>query len=665
METLARLRTANAAMRDRDQPLNDELNELTGAGGPTPELPGGELQVETIVMRTGRPVLAIKQDEAQLTFDDADSTVWSARLMAARSHLVRATRAVGRIEVEGHSLAWLGTGWLVAPDTIVTNRHVAAEFGRLSGSSFVFRQGPGGGLMRASIDLLEEIDRADSLTFELRQILHIEDPDGPDLAFLRVDQIEGPSPVTPIALAETTHPDDFVAVIGYPARDSRIPDVDLMDRIFGNVYNKKRLAPGQVVAPRGGTLTHDCSTLGGNSGSVVLSLATGDAVGLHFAGRFLEANFAVSSEVVAQRLDDVQKGRAARRRGPGVSEDAQQAAVQQPGEARSSARRTYLVPLSITVEVGDPYQVASGGDRPGGRPIDVTVRGVPGGDGEVFVETVPGDYADREGYETSFLGEGPEVPLPVITIGADDVLTFEFDGQDEQVLKYEHFSVLMSASRRLCRFSAVNIDGNQSKSFARVGWRTDPRIPADAQIRDEAYGNPPRFSRGHMTRREEPIWGSDDEASRGNADSMHVTNAVPQMQPFNAGIWLDLEDYALQNARRDDMRISVFTGPFLEDDDPTRFGVQIPVEFWKVIAFVHDETGEVCATGYTMSQRDFLREEEFVFGAHETAQVSISSIEQRAGLFFGPLARLDPFVEQEGISPHLTDVTQIQLLRKR
>ncbi|MET0781777.1 MAG: DNA/RNA non-specific endonuclease, partial [Microbacterium sp.] len=181
----------------------------------------------------------------------------------------------------------------------------------------------------------------------------------------------------------------------------------------------------------------------------------------------------------------------------------------------------------------------------------------------------------------------------------------------------------------------------------------------------ECYGDPPKFSRGHMTRREDPVWGSDAVASRGNSDSMHVTNAVPQMQPFNAGIWLDLEDYALQNARRDVMKISVFTGPFLEDDDPTMFGVQIPVEFWKVIAFVHDETGELCATGYTMSQRDFLSEDEFVFGAHETSQRSISSIEQRAGLSFGPLAQLDPFEEQEGIAPRLTDITQIQFLRRR
>jgi endonuclease G, mitochondrial len=93
--------------------------------------------------------------------------------------------------------------------------------------------------------------------------------------------------------------------------------------------------------------------------------------------------------------------------------------------------------------------------------------------------------------------------------------------------------------------------------------------------------------------------------------------------------------------------------------------VKVPVEFWKVIAFVHDETDELCATGYTMSQRNFLSEEEFVFGAHKTAQRTISSIERRAGLSFGPLADLDPFEEPEGIAPHLTDVTQIQFIRRR
>jgi endonuclease G len=144
---------------------------------------------------------------------------------------------------------------------------------------------------------------------------------------------------------------------------------------------------------------------------------------------------------------------------------------------------------------------------------------------------------------------------------------------------------------------------------------------------------------------------------------MHVTNTVPQMQPFNAGIWLALESYALDNARDDRMRIAVFTGPFLLADDPVREGVRIPRSFWKVIAFIHDETRKLCATGYTMSQEDFLRDAEFVFGRHKTSQTRIADIERGAGLSFGRLTALDPFdSDQEGVAAPLTDPSQIRFL---
>jgi len=227
------------------------------------------------------------------------------------------------------------------------------------------------------------------------------------------------------------------------------------------------------------------------------------------------------------------------------------------------------------------------------------------------------------------------------------------------VLNYTHFSVVMSKSRRMCRFSACNIDGKTSRRTTRSGWQFDPRIPKEAQIMKECYGNAPKFSRGHMTRREDPAWGPDAEL--GNKDSMHVTNAVPQIQLLNGGVWLALEDYALKNARKDKQKISVFTGPFLANNDPFRFKVKVPITFWKVIAFIHDETGELCATGYTMSQKSFIGEEEFVFGRHENNQRPIKEIERRAGISFGPLAELDPLKDQsEGVSALLTQTNQIR-----
>ncbi len=71
-------------------------------------------------------------------------------------------------------------------------------------------------------------------------------------------------------------------------------------------------------------------------------------------------------------------------------------------------------------------------------------------------------------------------------------------------------SVVMNQHRRMCFFSICNIDGKQSKrGIARIPWKKDPRIPAKMQIKDECYANPPKFSRSHMTRKEDPIWGDE------------------------------------------------------------------------------------------------------------------------------------------------------------
>jgi subtilisin family serine protease len=326
VDALARLKAANADLERRDAALRDELAEARDRARVTPEgrtasesveiagerVSFSQFAQETIVRKTGRPVLAVIRHQARLSFEEADSRIWKERLERAGDGLAQAAAAIGRIEVEGHALAWLGTGWLVAPDIIVTNRHVAGAFGRRQGTDFVFRQGLSGAAMSASIDFLEEMERADSLSFTLSEILHIEEDDGPDVAFLRVRASGKTSLARPIALAASTpEPDEAVAVIGYPARDSRIPDVDLMERIYGNTYDKKRLAPGVIMRASRQHLQHDCTTLGGNSGSAVISLATGDAVGLHFAGTFLTANHAVPSTVVQERLEQVTRpGRA-------------------------------------------------------------------------------------------------------------------------------------------------------------------------------------------------------------------------------------------------------------------------------------------------------------------------------------------------------------------
>lgn len=665
-----------ARLRNSDPELFRELKAMFDA--PTPEsgvvsrkplesrstTSAPPITMESIVLAKGRPVLAIRKDETVIEFSEEDSKVWKQRLTDAQLALKPAIQAIGRIEVEGHpQLDWIGTGWLIHPGIVVTNRHVAREFSRNSPNGFIYRNAINGSKMVASIDFVEEIERQDSSrTFKLSDVIHIEDDDGPDIAFLKVRNDGDPSH---IPLADSFDATKWVATVGYPARDSRVPDQQLMDRLFGNVYNSKRFAPGQVIRVEDGYLLHDCTTLGGNSGSPILG-PNGAAVGLHFSGRYGEANYAVSSPVVAEKLSHALRGTSpATYSFPDIpqTQSRQQGATTLGNSVRAIST---TIPIHITVTIGEcdgNSTRASAPTKSGGLQPAPSVAPAGDGreDGEVIDESrQPSDYLDRKGYDDTFIGF--KVPLPEIVEAADDVLEFSFNGNPHETeLRYEHFSVTMRKSRRMCFFSAVNIDGKRSVKVKRTGWLIDPRIDTKYQIKNECYGNPPRFSRGHMTRREDPNWGTAQSASKGNSDSMHVTNAVPQMQSFNAGIWLSLEDYALDNAREDDMKISVLTGPVFKKSDPVRYGVKIPVTFWKVIAFIHDKTGKLSATGYSISQKDFLESPEFVFGAYETHQRSLHWIEQQTGLSFGKLTSNDRFGDTESVrQSSITDPSQIR-----
>ena len=682
-EQLARLRRYRASVQANDPQLGEESRDLgVVTEGFTEALPTQlvEQQIveESIIMRRERPVLAIKENVTQLVFvDEAESEIWRSRLSQAKPLLDDAIRAVGRVNLTGGQLDWVGTGWLVAENVIVTNRHVAWEFAERGGDGFTFKMGLNEQIA-ADIDFLQEIESPARLVFQLVKPLHIEDAPGPDVAFFEVMTVSGNAKLAkPIDLAASIAASQNVATIGYPAYDSRIPEPELMERIYGKIYNKKRLAPGGVTRVEQTRVWHNCTTLGGNSGSVVLDLDKGNAIGLHFSGSFLATNYAVRADIVKKMLGDVRAGRAAPRPQAPAREQRPRVPLVTPGRPSLAQRApagtaNLTIPLILNISLAIDHDRAVGPSPTRMRAAD---RHVPD---ELIDETeaVAADYRNRGGYDATFLGDKATVELPTVTRDADDILEFESGGGTETELKYEHYSVVMSRSRRMCFLSACNIDGNLSKKSGRVAWKWDPRIPKSQQILKECYGNPPKFSRGHMTRREDPGWGTSTVAKRGNEDSMHVTNVTPQMQAFNAPIWLALEDYALQHAREDEMRISVFTGPYFTERDPERYGVPIPLTFWKVIAFIHDDTGELCATGYEMNQEQSLpREEEFVFGAFTSpqlgiaTQVPIHSIAARSGVDFGKLASVDPLAgEEEGVfdagsRPPLLALEQIRFVR--
>ena len=78
-----------------------------------------------------------------------------------------------------------------------------------------------------------------------------------------------------------------------------MPSPEVAQRLFGGVYDVKRVSPGQVLISDPGNwyFTHDATTLGGSSGSAVLGLSTGAVAGVHFRGLLEKMRIAVQRDV--------------------------------------------------------------------------------------------------------------------------------------------------------------------------------------------------------------------------------------------------------------------------------------------------------------------------------------------------------------------------------
>ena len=254
--------------------------------------------------------------------------------------------------------------------------------------------------------------------------------------------------------------------------------------------------------------------------------------------------------------------------------------------------------------------------------------------------TKPETFDGRAGYRSDFI-PGWDIPMP---IPGSDVQSPR-RGADGPVLQYEHFSTVQSKSRRMPAVVAVNIDGHKSRKITRTStpWRFDGRLDVADQIGDEVYAEEKNvLDRGHMVRREDPIWGDPVIASQANVDTFHFTNSCPQIARVNQRTWLGLENYILLNSRNEDLLVSVFTGPVFRNDDMKYRGAPIPKSFFKIVAIVTDN-GRPSATGYEVSQEEELSDLEFVFGPYKTYQASIASIEDKTGLKFGDLKKYDGF----------------------
>ena len=319
-----------------------------------------------------------------------------------------------------------------------------------------------------------------------------------------------------------------VATIGYPAYDSRIPEPDLMERIYGKVYNKKRLAPGGVTQRRRRR-----------------ALAQLHDAGRQFRFRGVRPRQRASARAAFQRQLPGHELRGARR-------CREEAAGRRPRRPRDPTDRERIRALRARSSSAVPPSIAQSSGGSGASltiPITVTSRSasIPrawprrrdigcqplraGDEPPEFIaetEAVAADYRDRGGYDPAFLGERVGGRSAVGRPECRRRARFRIRRQVGDRATIRTLFRRYEPQPPHVLLERVNIDGNLSQKSARVGWKWDPRIPKAQQIMNECYGNPPKFSRGHMTRREDPGWGNaeDGQARQRRLDARHQHHAA-------------------------------------------------------------------------------------------------------------------------------------------
>lgn len=612
--------------------------------------------LEAIVRTDGtRPSFLVRDDGVDL--DSSPIGDWGNRLQLSENALRQAVTCIGRIDVPGTTVGYMGTGFLVQENLLITNRHVLqVSANQAADGSWKFKEG-------AAIDFGHELNGVE--TVNRRTLSNVLFAGSKEILFNKIDHQKLDLALIELAPSNSFRPPrDYLSLLARPdfQTDAQIFTIGypgsppfgqytptLLEQLFQKTFGYKRLAPGQIMQSQQNvsswTVTHDATTLGGCSGSAILVAGReGVAAALHYGGRtanprenwghvlldVLEQTNGKSSrtlrEILISKGVKIMEGAAPSR--PTATTTAQA----EPSSAAPKTETSWR--QGMTLAAMRPLVATEGKSRVESAALEAA------GDGE----TNAASFAGRSGYDPNFL-TGWNVPLPMPT--GDDARSLRRGGTGVE-LKYEHFSVIMSKSRRMPIITACNINGQESRRLPRVTqWSYDGRLNQDDQWGNELYLNND-VDRGHQVRREDPVWGTPQAAKRANVDTFHYTNSCPQMAGVNQVTWLGLENYILDHTRDDEMKVSVFTGPIFTDHDMEYRGALIPKAFWKVVAFLTDD-GRPSATAYRVSQARELEELEFVFAGYKTFQISIQSVMDATNIDFSALIPFDGFSQHERV----------------
>jgi hypothetical protein len=252
--------------------------------------PEERLGLECVLLIYGRPAVLVNKDRL------ASLPAFWNQLEDQCEDIELTQRGVGRIELFGHpEYDWAGTACLVSDTVLLTTRRTAELFSENNGPQLQFRPG-----ITAWMDYRSEYQQAANAGYRIRNIIGSHPVY--DLALLEVEPPQSQAAYTPAPLSLAGQPPAqlegrSVYMVGYPVRDARRNEPEPLTRVFRDLYNVKRVQPGQLRGMMSFRdvqfLRHDCGMLGSSAGSCLFDLETHQLLGVQLTSRYLEPGTAI------------------------------------------------------------------------------------------------------------------------------------------------------------------------------------------------------------------------------------------------------------------------------------------------------------------------------------------------------------------------------------
>lgn len=254
-------------------------------------------ELKNVTLARARPAIPVENIQKEGAIKNV-SEAWDSVLSPHKEQIARAAKATGWGSIKQNNLPIKFSGFAVAPNIIAT---VNFPFAQFLDKDTNYPKVLDNNEISGSFSFEDKVNKTSKPSLQIKKILFASNNQNGGAGFFALLEIEGHDPKKnpPLVIEKkgssiSDFIDSYAFVVGYPAKDTRIPQ-SFLDELLKNQPGIKRIMPGRILSINPSSsnrkiseITSDMSTTAGTAGGPLVDLQTGRVLGIHYGGEWIK-----------------------------------------------------------------------------------------------------------------------------------------------------------------------------------------------------------------------------------------------------------------------------------------------------------------------------------------------------------------------------------------